>query len=290
MGEVVVEPVLAPKPAARPARDPHPLRNPRIAGPLALVLLAVQLPFLHAAFRGSPEVTQAVPFKDDFNRATLGPDYHSIGGHWRIADGQLYSPGVGNNPLWLKARLPADARIAFDVRSEGRDGDIKFEAFGDGRNHESGYIFWFGGHHNRETRILKRDERALSEQQLKAQLTSALRPYLRLLPGFDGLLEQIAQPIRRWQARRDLDRLEAGTYYGRETPVKVERLDLTVVKGRTYHVVVTKKGELIRFELDGQLALELRDRAPLSGSGHDRFGFSSWQNDTWFDNLKIDPL
>jgi hypothetical protein len=36
--------------------------------------------------------------------------------------------------------------------------------------------------------------------------------------------------------------------------------------------------------------LELRDRAGLSGPGHDRFGFSSWQNDTWFDNLKIEPL
>ena len=40
----------------------------------------------------------------------------------------------------------------------------------------------------------------------------------------------------------------------------------------------------------GQLVLELNDPAPFPASGHDRFGFSSWQNDTWFDNLRIEPL
>jgi hypothetical protein len=54
--------------------------------------------------------------------------------------------------------------------------------------------------------------------------------------------------------------------------------------------VVTKRGGTLRWELDGDIALELVDPAPLSGSGHDRFGFSSWSNDTWFDNLKITPL
>ena len=43
-------------------------------------------------------------------------------------------------------------------------------------------------------------------------------------------------------------------------------------------------------EIDGKPALELNDPAPLSGTGNDRFGFSSWQNDTWFDNLKIVAL
>jgi hypothetical protein len=42
--------------------------------------------------------------------------------------------------------------------------------------------------------------------------------------------------------------------------------------------------------MDGQIALEMTDPAPLSGSGHDRFGFSSWSNDTYFDNLQITSL
>ncbi len=59
---------------------------------------------------------------------------------------------------------------------------------------------------------------------------------------------------------------------------------------RVYRVRLTRQGDLLRWENDGQLVLELRDRSGLSGSGHDRFGFSSWLNDTWFDNLKIEPL
>src|SRR5207249_4523394 len=150
-------PIVAVQPAA-PARAPHPLRNPRLALPLAALLLLVNLPFLHTLLRGQPEVTQAIPFTDTFDRDTLGPDYWSNGGNWRVVSGQLYSPGAGNNPLWLKARLPADVRIELEVRSEGPDGDIKFEAFGDGRNHSTGYIFLFGAWHNRETRLAKLDE------------------------------------------------------------------------------------------------------------------------------------
>jgi len=42
--------------------------------------------------------------------------------------------------------------------------------------------------------------------------------------------------------------------------------------------------------------LEMNDATPLHGSeglfhpGHDRFGFSSWNNDTNFDNLQIEGI
>ena len=280
---------VASPPAAVPAApsDVHPLKNPRILAPLLVLLCAVHLPFLHAAFRGGPEVTQAVPFKDDFNRSTLGPDYHSNGGAWRIVDGQLFSPGVGNNPLWLKARLPADVRISMDFRSEGRDGDIKFEAFGDGRNHATGYLFLFGAWNNTQTVIAKLDEHSLPEADQKARLAAVARPFIR--PD-ESIFDKLSAPFVEWQARRDLAKLEAGTYYETETPFLVRRRDLKVVKGKTYRSVVTKKGGAIRWEIDGQLVQELKDPAPLSGSGHDRFGFSSWQNDTYFDNLVIEPL
>ena len=72
--------------------------------------------------------------------------------------------------------------------------------------------------------------------------------------------------------------------------VVIKRQDLKVERGRTYHERIVRRGGLLRWEQDGQLVLEMNDRAPLPLKGHDRFGFSSWQNDTYFDNLKIDPL
>ena len=265
----------------------HPLRRPRIAVPLLALLVVVNLPFLHAAFRGAAPVVAAVPFIDNFERASLGDQYFSNGGLWRIVSGQLYSPGVGNNPLWLKARLPDDVRIEFDVRGEGADGDVKWEAFGDGRNHSTGYVFLFGGWHNRESRICKLDEHAMTDAQLRAQLASVAHPYVA---GAGNVFETAFASFAAWSARRDLGKLEQGKYYGTTTPFVVVRTDLKVERSKRYHMVITRRGGDLRWEVDGALALEMKDPAPLKGRSHDRFGFSSWQNDTWFDNLKIDPL
>lgn len=268
----------------------HPLRRPRILLPFVALLVLVQLPFLHAWLRGPAPITAAVPFRDDFGRATLGNAYWSNGGDWRIVGGMVYSPGVGNNPLWLQARLPRDVRIEFDVRSEGTDGDVKWEAFGDGRNHSTGYVFIFGGWHNREMRLAKLDEHALTKAELRAELANRAQPYPRTYTGLEAVWEAIRAPFARASARAALERLEKGSYYRPETPVVVKRLDLRVERGRTYHETITRRGGRIRWEQDGELVLELDDPAPLPIEGHDRFGFSSWQNDTWFDNLKIDPL
>ena len=268
----------------------HPLRRPRILLPVVALLALVHLPLLHALLRGPAEVTAAVPFRDGFDRATLGDAYWSNGGHWRIARGQVFSPGVGNNPLWLKARLPRDVRIEFDARSEGPDGDVKWEAFGDGRNHASGYVFILGGWHNREVRIAKLDEHALTETELRAQLANLEQPYPRQLQGLEAVWEGLRGPFLKAGARADLRSLEKGTYYQEETPFVIKRQDLKVERGRTYHERIVRRGGLLRWEQDGQLVLEMNDRAPLPLKGHDRFGFSSWQNDTYFDNLKIDPL
>src|SRR3981081_276928 len=173
----------------------HPLRRPRILLPVVALLALGHLPFLHALLRAPAGVAAAVPFRDDFERATLGETYWSNGGHWRIVRGQVYSPGVGNNPLWLKARLPRDVRIEFDGRSEAPDGDIKWEVFGDGRNHATGYIFIFGGWHNREVRIAKLDEHALTQDELHAQLAAFARP----LPGRpENLFDSALGSFNRW--------------------------------------------------------------------------------------------
>lgn len=276
--------------AVAPAKAPvarHPWLERRILFPLLVVVAVVHLPFLHALLRGGPEVTQAVPFKDDFERATLGPDYTSNGGLWRIVDGQLYSPGVGNNPLWLKAKLPPDARIEFDARSDGPDGDVKWEAWADGRNHSTGYLFLFGAWRNKENRLAKLDEHAGTVEEIRARLAQLARPYPSRLGGLEGLLESLEKPFVAWSARRDLEALASGKFFDQDTPVVVKRTEPKVVRGQRYHMKITKKGGRVRWELDGALQLELEDQAPLDGRGHDRFGFSSWANDTWFDNLEI---
>jgi hypothetical protein len=264
----------------------HPWLQPRIAVPVAAVIALVQLPFLHQLLRGAAEVAAAVPYEDKFDRASIGDAWWSNGGHWRIVEGQLYSPGVGNNPLWLKARLPPDVRIEFDARSEGPDGDVKWELDGDGRTHATGYIFLFGAWHNRESRICKLDEHGFTSEETREQLAILARP----LPREMDLIDRLREPFAAWSARRDLARIQEGKYYRSETPFVVKRTDLHVEKGRTYHMVVTKQGGILRWAIDGQPALEMVDPAPLSGSGHDRFGFSSWSNDTYFDNLRITPL
>jgi len=268
----------------------HPLSQPRILLSLGAVLFAVHLPFLHLLARGPAKVEAAAPFHDEFERASLGNKFWSNGGDWRIVSGQVYSPGVGNNPLWLLLRLPQQVRIEFDARSEGPDGDMKWEAFGDGRNHATGYVFIFGGWHNRETKIAKLDEHAPTNDEVRTALASAARPVPRALFGLERIFEAVREPVAAWSARRDLARLEGGRYYGEDTPLAVKRTDLRVERGKTYHMVVTRKGGLLRWEIDGKLALELDDPAPLEGASHDRFGFSSWQNDTYFDNLKISAL
>jgi hypothetical protein len=268
----------------------HVWLTPRILIPLVAVVLVIQSPFLHWAFRGAAPVKTAVPYEDKFDRVSLGDQWWSNGGLWRIVDGQLYSPGVGNNPLWLLARLPANVRAEFDVRSEGADGDVKWEMFGDGRNHSTGYVFIFGGWHNRESRIAKLDEHALTQDEQRAQLVAFARPYPKRLEGIDVLLDAVQGPLNRWQASRDLKKWDEHKYYDRETPLVAKRTDTKVEKGRSYHMVVTRQDNIIRWEMDGKPMLELVDPAPFSGSGHDRFGFSSWSNDTYFDNLKITAL
>ena len=55
---------------------------------------------------GDP-VTFSVPYTDDFSDpSTVTEHYWTTGGHWRTINGELLSPGVKNNPLWLEAKLP----------------------------------------------------------------------------------------------------------------------------------------------------------------------------------------
>jgi hypothetical protein len=205
---------------------------------LALCVAAGSAALIHLALRGpAPVIVPGPSYADDFQRAELGEAWFTTGMHWRIAGGELWAPEAKNNPLWLRMRLPRDVAVEFDARSEtatgDRAGDIKFEIFGDGRNHASGYVCIFGGWGNTISAIARLDEH-----------------------GADRL----------------------------------ERRDRNVEPKRTYHMRVERQGRVLRWLVDGAPLLEYDDPRPLEGPAHDRFGFSGWAADLFFDNLVIQPL
>jgi hypothetical protein len=223
--------------AARP-RDPDRPVSWRGWIALGLCVAAANVAFLHLALRGPAPVTvRDRAYEDHFDRTALGPDYFTTGMQWRIAHGELWAPEAKNNPLWLQMQLPRDVAIEFDARSEtasgDRSGDIKFEIFGDGRNHASGYICIFGGWGNSISVIARLDEHGADRR---------------------------------------------------------ERRDRKVQIGHTYHMRVERRGRDLRWYVDGLLFLSFDDPDPLAGPDHDRFGFSGWAADLYFDNLKITPL
>jgi hypothetical protein len=103
--------------------------------------------------------------RDDFERAELGDDWRSTGGRYRIEKGEVVVDHALNHPLWLRRPLPRDARIELDVWSNDPVGDIKLEAWGDGKSFATtasytatSYVFIFGGWQNRISAIARMNE------------------------------------------------------------------------------------------------------------------------------------
>lgn len=69
-----------------------------------------------------------------------------------------------------------------------------------------------------------------------------------------------------------------------------ETREFKAEKGTFHHFRIQRKGGKIDWEVDGKHVLTFDDKKPLVGEGHDRFGFSSWDSESYFDNLKITPL
>jgi hypothetical protein len=236
---------------------------------LAAVVLVIQLPLLHyALFRGEAATTTSVPYTQDFSDpGVVERDFSSTGGHWRVVDGQLLSPGVKNNPLWLQAKLPRDVAIEFDARSESPEGDLKVELFGDGTDHASGYVLIHGGWNNSLSIIARLDEHGASLASLRQQ----------------------AERVAEQRGLKDADLVETGVFRA-DTRMRVEARPYPVERGRTYHWRIERRGSLLRWLIDGKLFMEFDDPLPLEGAGNDRFGFSSWEAQLFFDNLKLEPL
>ncbi|MBL8952434.1 MAG: hypothetical protein JNK82_16760 [Myxococcaceae bacterium] len=251
-----------------PFEKPARLQRNLLIG-IGVVALAINFPIIHYfLLRGAPEATVGLPYQDDFSDpSTVQKHYWSTGGLWRSVDGQLVCPGVKQNPLWLKAKLPQNVAVEFDARSQSPEGDIKVEIFGDGMDHASGYVLIHGGWNNSLSIIARRDEHGRSLQQLQAE----------------------AQRVAAEKRLPSAGLIDTGVF-NENSRMRVEANPYPVQIGRTYRWRIERRGSKISWAIDGQPFMEFDDPIPLTGEKHNRFGFSCWEAQLYFDNLRIEPL
>jgi hypothetical protein len=191
------------------------------------------------------------PFVDAFERGEPGPDWNLTGAGWSIKEGRLCVNDAHNHPAWLRRRLPRNARIEFEATSASPDGDLKVEAWGDGQSAATGTSY-----------------------------TNATS-YIVIFGGWKNTLHVLAR-LDEHGAGRSALRVEAGETDPRAQPV---------LPDRAYRFKIERSdGKTVRYFVDEIEILNLADPRPLSGEGHEYFGFNDWQVPACFDNLTITPL
>ncbi|MCP4678306.1 MAG: hypothetical protein GY854_22900 [Deltaproteobacteria bacterium] len=123
----------------------------------------------------SPSVSGKLVFEDHFSRTDVGPDWLDTGGGYRIVDGRLRAQGARNKPLWLKRKLPRNARVEFTARSMSPAVDIKAELWGDGKSRATkssytatSYVVILGGWNNSRSIIARMNEHGKDRESRKA--------------------------------------------------------------------------------------------------------------------------
>ncbi len=71
---------------------------------------------------------------------------------------------------------------------------------------------------------------------------------------------------------------------------RLTRSEPKVEPGTRYHVVITRRENELRWDIDGTELLTYEDPSPLLGPRNRHFAFSGWEAETWFDNLVIQAL
>jgi len=143
----------------------------------------------------------------------------------------------------------------------------------------TGYLFLFGAWRNRVAHLQARGACADAGRSPRAA-----RGGRAPAAATDDLLEMsVLSPVER-AAGSGKD--GEGWVLAARHAFVVKRSDLKVERGRTYHMAVTKQGGRIRWRSTASSAGDDRSCAALR-QGKRRFGFSSWANDTYFDNLRI---
>jgi len=235
-----------------PTAQPKEQTPPGLAPPsTALAVPApVDTPAAAKPPAGPPDSPITGVYYDTFERPELGPEWNPTSPEWRIVGNRLCGQRAKNHPVWLKRKLPLNARIEFDAVSTSADGDLKVEIWGDGKgfakgvsyNDATSYLAIFGGWKNQFHVLARIDEHAQG------------RPEVKVSPGG----EYKARPV------------VANTVYH----FKVERAD----------------GKTVRWFVDDIEIIAFTDPAPLKGEGHEHLGFNDWEVQVCFDNLQITAL
>ncbi|MGE5784488.1 MAG: hypothetical protein ACM3ZE_07850 [Myxococcales bacterium] len=193
----------------------------------------------------------AEPFNENFEHTSLGKDWLATSSQWRLDAGQLCGQSARNHPIWLKRRIPTNARIAFLARALADDADLKVEAWGDGQSYAKGSSY--------------------------ADATS----YVFILGGWKNQLHVLAR-----LNEHAPNRLES-----RIDPASKDPRAFRVVPQRLYRFVIERRdGKNLFWRVDGVELFRFEDREPLRGSNHDHFGFNNWESPVCFDDLTITPL
>jgi hypothetical protein len=100
--------------------------------------------------------------------------------------------------VWLKKPIPENATLEFDVWGDSPDGDIKVEAWGDGRAFyagdprlqytATGYVFIFGGWRNTQSVIARQHEHTNDRAVRDGAAVAAGQHYHFRITRRDGLL------------------------------------------------------------------------------------------------------
>jgi hypothetical protein len=245
--------------------------TPQDAGPAPSPERAAQTPVAATAPPAPPPDLLRGPFEDDFER-TAPPFVPPVGntsaaaaafadpgdnwiatapGVWRIENGKLCGEHARNHGLWLKRTLPVNARIEFDAMSYSPDGDLKAEFWGDGRSFATALSY-----------------------------TNATS-YLTIFGGWHNKFHVLARINEHGGDRKEIT-VDPNSDDPREKPV---------VASQIYHFKVERAdGKTIKWWVDGNEMLSWTDAAPLTGLGHDHFGFNDWDVKLCFDNVKVVPL
>jgi hypothetical protein len=251
----------AESPAPLPAHRPAPLGR-RGWLVLAAIVLVVNLPVIHLLVRSRPPAPRSLPFLDDFSDpGTVARNYQSLGGHPRVLNGQLLSPGTKNNPLWLAASLPHDVVVEVSARPISPEGEIRVVLFGDGLDADTGYEAVLG-------------------------TWSPMGSPARLGPSLVRLDEN-GLTLSRWLARARVpgDLRSAG--FRPASGLRVEAAPTVLDPSHVYRMRFERRGSVLRWSVDGRLMAELDDPFPLAGPGHDRLGLSSGEWDVYYDDLQV---
>jgi hypothetical protein len=214
----------------------------------------------------SAEVLRA-PFEDEFERSgsmavasndsgglsgDLGPNWvATVPGVWHIESGRLCGEHARNHGVWLKHGIPVNARIEFDAIGQSTDGDLKAEYWGDGRSFATALSY-----------------------------TNATS-YLTIFGGWHNKFHVLARLNEHGADRKEIS-VDPNSDDPREKPVNA---------GQVYRFKVERTdGHTVRWWVDGNEMLTFADTMPLTGPGHDHFGFNDWDVKVCFDNVRVVPL